>query len=86
MNESRSYNVTLPADLAELVEDKIKSGAYANAADVIREGLQALVERDEPFEAWLRDEAVRSYDEYMADPSIGIPIDEVKRRIRERGR
>jgi hypothetical protein len=33
-------------------------------------------------ENWLRDEVARSYDEYAADPNIGIPASEVTTRLR----
>ncbi|HJQ57017.1 MAG TPA: type II toxin-antitoxin system ParD family antitoxin [Vineibacter sp.] len=36
----RKLSVTLPAELARLVEGKVRSGDYASASDVVREALR----------------------------------------------
>ena len=40
-------SLNLTAELEELVESKIKSGNYGSAADVLREALGLLEERDQ---------------------------------------
>lgn len=84
MRTTQQYSITLPHEMAELVEAKVQAGHYASVSEVLREGVRALIERDSAFERWLRDEAVASYKEYKADPSTGIPIDEVLGRILKR--
>lgn len=39
MDERERVNVTLPADLAGLVQDAVNSGQYATSGEVIREAL-----------------------------------------------
>ena len=39
-------NVSLTPELAKFVEQKVKSGLYHTASEVIREGLRLLEERD----------------------------------------
>jgi antitoxin ParD1/3/4 len=40
-------NVSLTAELEQLVNEKVASGMYTSASEVIREGLRLLKERDE---------------------------------------
>jgi antitoxin ParD1/3/4 len=40
-------NVSLTAELEQLVNEKVASGMYHSASEVIREGLRLLKERDE---------------------------------------
>ncbi len=39
-------NVSLTKELAQLVNDKVKSGMYQTASEVVREGLRLLKQRD----------------------------------------
>jgi antitoxin ParD1/3/4 len=84
MRTTQQYSITLPHDMAELVENKVKSGNYASVSEVMREGVRALMERDAAFERWLREEVTLSYEEYKADPGSAIPIDDVMGRILKR--
>jgi antitoxin ParD1/3/4 len=81
---TQQFSITLPNDMAEVVEGKIKSGAYASVSEVLREGVRALLERDAAVERWLREEVVAGHREYLADPSKGVPADEVLARIKTR--
>ena len=40
-------NVSLTAELEQLVNEKVASGMYTSASEVVREGLRLLKERDE---------------------------------------
>jgi antitoxin ParD1/3/4 len=57
-------NVSLTPELEKLVHEKVKSGRYLSASEVIREGLRLLEERDRLFEVRL--------DELQRRLSIGI--------------
>jgi antitoxin ParD1/3/4 len=46
-------NVSLTPELEQLVTDKVNTGMYQTASEVIREGLRLLKERDERM-GWLR--------------------------------
>ena len=63
-------NVSLTPELERLVNDKVTTGMYRTASEVIREGLRLLKQRDD-FEALRRDvragfEAIErgEYEEY----------------------
>jgi putative addiction module CopG family antidote len=82
MRSTHPISITLPHDMAAMVKAKVASGEYASESEVIRDGLRTLQARDAAVEKWLRDEVVKSYDEYAADPGIGIPAGEVMARLR----
>jgi antitoxin ParD1/3/4 len=48
-------NVSLTPELEQLVNEKVKTGMYQTASEVIREGLRLLKERDQRLEALRRD-------------------------------
>jgi antitoxin ParD1/3/4 len=81
MRATRSLSITLPLDMAQLVKDKVASGAYATESEVIREGLRALSARDAAEEEWLRTEGVARYDAYHRKP-LGRPVAEVFAQLR----
>jgi len=85
MRTTQQYSITLPHEMAEIVESKVQSGHYASVSEVLRDGVRALIERDAAFEKWLRDEVVASIKEYEADPSTGIPARDMMQRLRARG-
>lgn len=84
MRTTQQFSITLPHDMAEVVEDKIKSGAYASVSEVVRDGVRALLERDAAVERWLREEVISGHQEYMADPSKGVPAEAILDRIKAR--
>ncbi|MEE9391863.1 MAG: type II toxin-antitoxin system ParD family antitoxin [Planctomycetota bacterium] len=78
-------NISLTPKLKRYVEEKLESGDYRSASEVIREGLRLLLERDRIRN--LRLEELRSeikigLDEL--DRGEGIPGDVVFEEIRER--
>jgi antitoxin ParD1/3/4 len=84
MRTTQQFSITLPLDMAEVVEGKIRSGAYASVSEVIRDGMRALLERDAAIERWLREEVIAGHQEYVADPSKGVPADSILDRIKAR--
>jgi antitoxin ParD1/3/4 len=92
MAQSRSVaqspiHITISDEAAvEFVRSKVRSGAYASEADVIREGLEALKHEDAETECWLREVGGPRYDSFHADPSSAIPIEQVERNLDERRR
>jgi putative addiction module CopG family antidote len=82
MRSTHPISITLPHDMAAMVKSKVASGEYATESEVIRDGLRTLQARDAAIESWLRNEVAKSYDEYAADPGIGIPAEEVMTRLR----
>ena len=84
MRTTQQFSITLPHDMAEAVESKIKSGAYASVSEVVRDGVRALLERDAAVERWLREEVVPGHQEYLRDPSKGVPADAILGSIKAR--
>ena len=84
MRTTQQFSITLPHDMAELVQKKITSGAYASVSEVMRDGVRALMERDAAVERWLRDEVVSGHQEYQADRSKGIHAQDVLPHIKSR--
>jgi antitoxin ParD1/3/4 len=69
---SRPITVTL-GDLHDRVAERVKSGAYGSASEVVRAGLRALDREEAAIDAWLR----ARVDEAFADPRPSIPADRV---------
>jgi putative addiction module CopG family antidote len=84
MRTTQQFSITLPIEMAEVVEEKIKSGAYASVSEVLRDGVRALHERDAAVERWLREEVIAGHQEYLADPSKGVPAEAILDRIKAR--
>jgi len=62
MRNTQSLSITLPHDMAQMVKDKVASGAYASESEVIRDGLRALQARDAAVERWLHEAVVPVFD------------------------
>lgn len=77
MRTTRQMSVTLPIEMADMVRAKVQRGDYASESEVVREGLRAMQAQEAAVEKWLREEVAPTYDAMMADPSRGIPLDEV---------
>jgi antitoxin ParD1/3/4 len=84
MRTTQQFSITLPLDMAQAVERKVKSGAYASVSEVLRDGVRALLDRDAAVKRWLREEVIPGHREYLADSSKGVPADEVLERIKSR--
>ncbi len=84
MRTTQQFSITLPHEMAEAVENKIKSGAYATISKVMRDGVRALLDREAAVEKWLRKEVIASHKEYLADPSKGVPAEVILDRIKAR--
>lgn len=84
MRTTQQFSITLPHEMAELVQEKIASGAYASVSEVVRDGVRALMERDAAIERWLREDVVAGHEEYRASPSTAVPAEDVLARIKAR--
>ena len=84
MRTTQQFSITLPNEMADAVRAKVASGDYASESEVIRDGLRAMMARDRAFEYWLRNVIVPIYEAHKADPSRGVPIEEVRARLAAR--
>jgi antitoxin ParD1/3/4 len=48
-------NITLKPEQSELIQQKLNSGKYNNAEEVIAEALQLLYQRDREYETWVEE-------------------------------
>jgi antitoxin ParD1/3/4 len=81
------FEIDLPPDLAEAVRERVASGRYASESEVLADGVSRLVEEDNyPLDPEVAAEIARRYDEWMANPKDGIPIEEVRARLEEKRR
>ena len=83
-------NISLTPELEKLVQEKVASGLYQTASEVIREGLRLLKERDdrqtslrEAIQEGLTQLETRKYQEYTADTLADL-AQAVKNRGRQR--
>ena len=80
-------NVSLTPELEELVNQKVESGMYNSAGEVIREALRLLKEQDELKRVRreeLRREVLRGYEQARRGESRPLDIEAVKTEGRKR--
>lgn len=80
MPTTEKFSITLPADMARMIREKVAQGAYASNSEVIREGLRMLQDAEALREqklAWMREKIQESLD----DPRPPVPADEVFDRL-----
>jgi antitoxin ParD1/3/4 len=78
-------NISLTPELERLVDENVKSGRYASASEVIREGLRLLEEREELKQqrlAEVRQKIDRAIEQL--GQGFGIPGHDAKARLRQR--
>jgi antitoxin ParD1/3/4 len=82
--EKAKMNVSLTPELEQYVQEKIKSGKYYSASEVIREGLRLLQERDEMHQ--IRLQQLRQDIQAGVDSGESTPLDmqAIKAKVRQR--
>ncbi len=81
-------NISLTSELEQLVHDKVRTGMYQTASEVIREGLRLLRERDQRVEA-LRQDLRAGFDAVERGEFTDYDatnIQELSTRIKSQGR
>jgi antitoxin ParD1/3/4 len=74
-------NVSLPEKMEEFVRQKVATGDYETASEVVREGLRLLKQRDELWRAEVRTKIDQGLDSLRAAQSI--PAEQVKTQMGE---
>jgi len=64
-------NISLTPELEKAVKEKVDSGLYNNASEVIREALRLSLKQDAEND-WLKREAAIGYAQLEADETIRI--------------
>jgi antitoxin ParD1/3/4 len=80
MKSVEKLSITLPADMARMVRDKVEGGAYASNSEVIREALRTWQER-EALKARRLDEVRHKIEESIADPRPALTAGAVGKRL-----
>ena len=81
MRSTQQFSITLPNEMADAVRAKVAAGQYATESEVIRDGLRALLARDQVVEDWLRNDVAATYDALKADPSKAVSAGRVRARL-----
>lgn len=81
MRSTQQFSITLPNEMADTVRAKVASGEYATESEVIRDGLRALIARDQAVEAWLAQDVAVAYDALKADPNRAVTALQVRARL-----
>jgi antitoxin ParD1/3/4 len=77
VRNTESLSITLPHDMAQMIKDKVASGAYASESEVVEEGLRALQTRDAAIEGWLHESVLPVYDRVANGDEKLVDADEV---------
>jgi antitoxin ParD1/3/4 len=78
-------NISLTPELERMVDERVKTGRYASASEVIREGLRLLEEQEQlklQRLASVRQRIDRGLEQL--DNGRGIPGDEARARLRRK--
>ncbi len=84
MTKIERRTISLPTEHSVFIDEKVASGAFASASEVVRAGLRALQERDAAVERWLKEDVAPAFDALQADPNRAIPMEDVMAGIRAR--
>jgi antitoxin ParD1/3/4 len=84
-----TMNISLTPQLEKLVQDRVKSGRYTSASEVIREALRLLETHDRALDEGLAQlqadvaAGLRQLDEGQSSPFDEAAVERIKRRGRE---
>jgi antitoxin ParD1/3/4 len=83
---TKTMNISLPGELKQFIDSRVRSGLYGNASDVVRAGLRALAREE-------IGPSITRFEEIMADlpqepltPEIEQDIERLVRSSRARDR
>jgi antitoxin ParD1/3/4 len=80
-------NVSLTPELEEMINQKVESGLYNSASEVIREGLRLLKEQDDLRrirQEELRREVLKGYEQSQRGESRPLDVEAIKAKGRKR--
>jgi putative addiction module CopG family antidote len=81
VRSTQQFSITLPHEMAEAVRARVASGEYATESEVIRDGLRALIARDQAVDTWLRKEVAAAHDALKAAPGRAVSAAKVRARL-----
>lgn len=81
MRTTQQLSITLPTEMALVVKAKVQAGEYASESEVLRDGLRALMARDQVFERWLHEQVGATYDALKREPGRALTAQQLRRRL-----
>lgn len=81
MSENAPITLPLSKQTIERIDAEMASGRFSNREAVILEGLDALSQRDEDLEQWLREDVLPTIEAMRKNPGSAVPIDEARRQL-----
>ncbi len=82
MRPAEKLSITLPAEMARMVRDKVEGGAYASNSEVIREALRTWQDR-EAMKAQRLDEIRERIADFLDDPRPSLTDKHVNKRLKK---
>jgi antitoxin ParD1/3/4 len=82
-------NISLTPELEKLIQEKVASGLYQTASEVIREGLRLLKERDDRQTTTLREaiqEGLTQLEQGAYQDYTDATLKELAQGVKQRGR
>jgi len=79
-------NVSLTPELERLVAERVASGRYTSASEVIREGLRLLEQQDQLREVRLKSLRQAIAEGLQSGPAQPLDIQQIKAEARRRSR
>jgi antitoxin ParD1/3/4 len=83
MDQTAKLSITVTAEQARRIAERVQSGEYASASEVIREGLRSL-ERDEREHREVIEVIRARVDASLADTRPRLSLDDVRERMQAR--
>ena len=86
MPQASTLQVKLSVKSVEYLKKKVASGEFASESDALDDMVAARRDEDAELERWLKEVIRVRHESYMANPSSGIPIEQVEKHLEERRR
>ena len=77
-----TMNINLPPQIEDMVRQKVASGFYSSASEVVREGLRLIEERDSVHRAKLEALRMEIYKGLHSGPAAPLDIENIKKKGR----
>lgn len=82
MRTTQQMSITLPNEMAAKVKARVASGEYASESEVIREGLRALMARDNAVEKWLIQQVFPAWEALQRGETESFSGNDIRSRLK----
>jgi putative addiction module CopG family antidote len=80
MRTTQQYSITLPIEMAAMIERKIEEGYYASVSEAIRDGVRELMDKQAAYDRWLQ-EVVESFEESRKSGAKFYTSEEIRKEL-----